>query len=370
VPANSPPRSFILVNANIDPSHVKQIPIPSDFITAIAISAAPAPDPLCIVNVYNPPNTDSAITDLEAWYHTSLHCRNTIWASDFNKHHPLWSGHSVPERCQRSDCERLLQLLLCYDLSLRLPAGTLTYQSDCHETWSTLDLVFCTQDALRKITTCSASPCSRLPGADHLPIHSTINTTVPTIPPVVRYNFKDTDWAKFRAELQRQLDDRHLTTHPLTTHQDLDNFINDLTTTIQLTTAAHVPKACPSPYAKRWWTPQLAELWHTYARASHAEFAARGTPGWHAAKTACKSARNIYTATLRRTKVQHWRTWLEDITEADIWHAGHYAAGDIRDSSMQTIPTLHAASHADPSVTQVYDTADKKSELLTMCRCT
>src|SRR6266481_6604503 len=90
---DNPPCSFILVNANIDPSQVKQIPVPSTLVTAIAISSNL--DPLCIFNIYNPPNTDLALDDLESWYHTTPLCCNIIWARDFNKHHPLWSGHTV-----------------------------------------------------------------------------------------------------------------------------------------------------------------------------------------------------------------------------------------------------------------------------------
>jgi hypothetical protein len=66
-----------------------------------------------------------------------------LWAGDFNKHHPMWAGTVYPGWCERSRMEWLLQLLASYDLELALPARTLTYESDIHYTWSTIDLVFC-----------------------------------------------------------------------------------------------------------------------------------------------------------------------------------------------------------------------------------
>ena len=97
---------------------------------SLTISAAP----LHLFNIYNPLNSDLALTDLNNWLSDSPCLNNTVWAGDFNKHHPLWSGHDAPDHCQHSNCDLLLQLLLHHDLALRLPPGTLMYQSDCHDT--------------------------------------------------------------------------------------------------------------------------------------------------------------------------------------------------------------------------------------------
>src|SRR6266481_5332676 len=183
------PRSLLLVNAQINPATIKQIPLCSSHVTSITLHTAP--HQLQIFNIYNPPNTDLAFTDLNAWLRNAPHCHHTIWAGDFNKHHPMWSGYNVPDCCQRSDTDTMLQLLLHCNLSLRLPPNTPTYQLDAHDTWSTLDLVFSTQDVAHAITKCQVLPDSCIPGADHLPVLTTVNTVLPTIPPVTRLNYKD-----------------------------------------------------------------------------------------------------------------------------------------------------------------------------------
>jgi len=71
-----------------------------------------------------------------------------------------------------------MRLIAESQLMLALPPGTLTYQSDSHGTWSTLDLVLCDQDAHSQILTCNASIEDRLPTADHLPIHTTLDISV------------------------------------------------------------------------------------------------------------------------------------------------------------------------------------------------
>ena len=141
---SGPPHSLLLVNTAIDPTAIKQIPVPSSLITAISLH--PETQPLQNFNIYNLPNSDLAFADLDAWLQVTPQCQCTVWAGDFNKDHPMWSGHNVPERCRCSNTESLLQLLLHCDLMLHLPPGMLTYHSDSRDTWSTLDLVFSMQD--------------------------------------------------------------------------------------------------------------------------------------------------------------------------------------------------------------------------------
>ena len=173
-----PPRSLILVSTNIDLSTIQQIPLPSDCVMAITFTPVPGVDPVHLFNIYNLPNSDEALTDLSNWLEGAPdHCRS-IWAGNFNKHHPMWSGRTVPKRCSCSNTEMLIQLLLQNDMSLRLPQGMLMYQSDSHGTWSTLDLVFSTQDVAGLIPSCYTGLNMRLPGTDHLPIYFTIDTQV------------------------------------------------------------------------------------------------------------------------------------------------------------------------------------------------
>ena len=83
------------------------------------------------------------------------------------------------------------------------------------------------------------------------------------------------------------------------------------------------------------------------------------------AKAICNGAHNEYTSTLHCMKVLHWKSWLESITEADIWHAGRFATSNIHDGSAPVIPYLYATSPSDPSATQEFSMAEDKCKLFT-----
>ena len=60
----------------------------------MAISITQANTNIDIYNIYNPPDTDMTLRHLQSWLstHPTRHDSSTIWAGDFNKHNPLWSG--------------------------------------------------------------------------------------------------------------------------------------------------------------------------------------------------------------------------------------------------------------------------------------
>ena len=158
------------------------------------------------------------------------------------------------------------------------------YQSDCHDTWSTLDLVFSTPNLLCSITKCQAMPGLRIPQANHLPICTTIDIAIPTTPAAAQFNYRAVDWPKYCSTLSNHIEAAQLSSDQPASPQELDTFIAGITTAIQRTTEKHMPKTHPSLYAKRWWTLELMKLRHIYARASRAEFHARDTDGWADAK--------------------------------------------------------------------------------------
>ena len=91
---------------------------------------------------------------------------------------------------------------------------------------------------------------------------------------------------------------------------------------------------------KCWWTLELSLFRRSYAKLSRIEYSARDMLMWAEARAKSAAACNKYTSTLRHTKALHWKSWLENITEDDIWKAGWMAQSQISDSSMMHIPTL------------------------------
>jgi Endonuclease-reverse transcriptase len=158
--AHMAPRSVIFINALLSLELYQQVKIPSNEITAVHFQNAHTS--LTLFNIYNPPESNMALKTLEEWLLSDNWMtlqpddQQMIWAGDFNKHNPLWSGPDFPHRTQQSDTELLVELLATYDLRLQLPEGTPTFQSNAHLTWSTLDLVFCTPDLQNLFLACDA----------------------------------------------------------------------------------------------------------------------------------------------------------------------------------------------------------------------
>ena len=178
-----------------------------------------------------------------------------IWVGEFNEHHPIWSGTDHPRCCHGNTADLLIQLIMQHNLALCSPYTTPTYQSDAHGTWSTLDLVLSTPDIEGHILSCLVDPTARLPGADHLPICTTLNLQPARATQPKCLNYKEVDWGDFSATLNNKLrladilPDAHITSL-----DTLEKYVEDLMWAIQDTTAIHIPIAKPSPYVKRWWT--------------------------------------------------------------------------------------------------------------------
>src|SRR6266481_6365853 len=98
-----------------------------------------------------------------------------------------------------------------YNTTLCSPRGTPTFRSDAHGTWSMLDLVFSTDDMEGLFMKCDVDHDSALPGADHLPVHSVIDTHFQRPERTKGRNFKEVDWADFTQLLCSQLQDNGVT---------------------------------------------------------------------------------------------------------------------------------------------------------------
>ena len=239
------PSSVILINANLGPHCFQQITIMSNSITAVKLTPNASSAPITIFNVYNPPNTNRALDILdEQLTAESAPPSCTIIEGNFNKHHPLWAGMAHPQRCTGDRAEKLTHIISQFDLTLLSPCGTPTYQSDAHGTWSTLDLVFCTADIEDQLLNCFVAHAERLPGADHLLVHFTVNVCPQRSAPTKRNNFKKVDWPAFTNTLSCQLQDDGITADAtIASATELDEYVRVITHAIQTAIKKHVPKS-------------------------------------------------------------------------------------------------------------------------------
>lgn len=90
-------------------------------------------------------------------------------------------------------------------MNLHLAPGMPTYQSDAWHTWSTLDLVFSSPELTDYIDICDAMLTERLPGTDHLPIHTIINLPLKVLDPAPKRNFRDVYWPDFIKSVEEAL---------------------------------------------------------------------------------------------------------------------------------------------------------------------
>ena len=168
-------RSVIYVSNDLPSDLYSQIVVNSLDLTAIKFTFSDFS--LSIFSIYNPPNTDLSIPPTRAALRDPMLLDTpSLLLGDFNMHHPLWAGPTVPQRTDRSDADALLQLLADFDLTLALPPGTPTCLSDAHQTWSTIDLVFASGNIADLIVECTTDHGH---GSDHQAINTTLNLDVP-----------------------------------------------------------------------------------------------------------------------------------------------------------------------------------------------
>ena len=61
------PSSVILINSNLGSHCFQQVPLATNLVTAVTYRPDESSMPITIFNVYNPPNTDHALTLLDEW---------------------------------------------------------------------------------------------------------------------------------------------------------------------------------------------------------------------------------------------------------------------------------------------------------------
>ncbi|KIJ43168.1 hypothetical protein M422DRAFT_253676 [Sphaerobolus stellatus SS14] len=196
---------------------------------------------------------------------------SNIWLGDFNKHHQLWTTPETSDRCWHSNTDLLLHLLADCGMSLSLPPATPTYKSDTHRSWSTIDLVFTNMNLGNRIISCTASHLDHILYADHLPIHTSLNTDILLAECELRHNYRKVNWEKFDAFLHTTLQTILPDTPDIipASPNVLDDFILKLMDSNRQAIQKHV--------AKRWWTLKLTLLWKEISKLSHLEFQARNT---------------------------------------------------------------------------------------------
>jgi hypothetical protein len=124
------------------------------------------------------------------------------------------------------------------------------------------------------------------------------------------------DWVEFHAALKVQL----ASLPPLEQMLDqaqLDESCETLSAAIQRTIQEQVPITEISPKSKRWWTKELTLL-RKWSNKLGRQSYKRKTDRTHRVHAEHAEVAKEYNRTLKSTKEQHWRSYLERAEDPDI----------------------------------------------------
>ena len=322
----------------------RQIDIASADIAAVLLFT---PSPTLAISVYIPPErgcegTRTLTQGLDAIReaHQRVQCEygdniDTLIVGDFNRHDQLWGGNQVATRNRQGEAEPIVLLMADWGLTSLLPRGIFTREEGPFR--STIDLVLASTDLSRRVTRCRIHPVEH--GSDHRAIETTFQCEAPpTLPPTARFSFREAPWA----DINRKLKDLETEVIDITDSSELDATVGRLTGRISAAIRQLVPVARPSPYGKRWWTPELTALRDTYTWARNRRTQARRYGVDSAAlEDTASYLRKQYHGAIRDAKRRHWKEFLDNTD--NIWKAARCLQPG--DHSMGIVPTLRLSEH-------------------------
>jgi hypothetical protein len=228
-----------------------------------------------------------------------------VMAADLNRHHILWGGAkawSSPER--RNEGNQIVDFIQEQGLQSMLKAGTITWEHQTARMNSTPDTVFASYGLANAVVRCDIHAVDH--GSDHKAIVLETSTQLDNYEERERKRlYYDADWEAIRVTFKQHLAARYTWTSLDTKHQ-LDQAAEELVALVNNTLKEMVPRAKPSPYAKRWWTKELSQLRHelTVLRNQVTTLRRRGQDTTHA-RLLVHQARKTYFDKMDHQKATH-----------------------------------------------------------------
>ena len=286
-----------------------------------------------------------------------------IWLGDFNRHNPWWEDASNSRLFTNTNLEKaqiLIDLLTEHNMDLALPPAIpmILNRLNSRGARTRPDNVSISEDISNWVTVCDTLPDHMPPRADHFPIITHISFLTITATKERPWNFKATDWDRFKEALGGRLEDVPANEH-LQDEVQIDAALHRVETAILDTMTEIVPKSNPTPYSKRWWTKDLDKA-RKLARTN--ALVARKFMQFprHSSHEKARRARNDYNALIDKFKRQHWENWLENISDKTLWDAHRFILAPVTDGSKTRIPTLKVTDELG-EVQEIFDNEGKSS---------
>ncbi|PSR73744.1 hypothetical protein PHLCEN_2v10434 [Hermanssonia centrifuga] len=371
-------RSVILVNKRISTNDWDEVDCDSTDVTVIRLRTPSGP--LYIFNIYNDQTHDRTIGKLigkmvaiereetergigEGANRTSQ-IAHIIWAGDFNRHHSFWERAENTHLLSRSyldAAEPLVTALATFDLIQVLPPEIPTLQANATGNLTRPDNVFASPGLAERLISCDAHPALRPPNTDHFPIHSNFDVSLTAAQEIPGWNWRKVEEAEFYLALDEAVESRHIRKRRIKTREEFDQVLEQLTDALVEAREKTVPKRKPSPFAKRWWTADLAKTRFRVKRLARDSYRKRKEPH-NLIHVEYKKARNEYGERIRKAKKEHWEAFLEDVDGESIWNFSSYAASEHTDGGRTRIPQLR--STGTHGRTKLSKSNDEKSKAL------
>ncbi|SCV61221.1 uncharacterized protein FFFS_15790 [Fusarium fujikuroi] len=344
-----PIRSVLWIRSDLK---AEQVAIPSADLTG-AILRWPDREVL-VVSVYVAGQDECALHTAMRQLHTTIASfrsgtgkrADMVLAGDFNRHDQLWGGDEVTGRRQ-GEAGPIIDLMDEHGLISLSPRGTKTWEGPDSE--STIDLMLASTELADEMVHCGIHPTEH--GSDHRAIRTEFDLATPERTVDTRLLFKNAPWNAIRERVRDKL-------APLPWEGGVQTQRDRLMGVVLNAIDEVVPRAKPSPYAKRWWTTDLTKLrrthtfWRNLARARR-----RAGQRTDSLEDRAKEAAKEYHDAIRRQKRAHWEDFLADWT--NIWQGAKYLKPRDESTGGDKVPAL---KRADGTTTQ--DKAEQAQEML------
>ena len=210
---NTIDRSVLLINMALDVNRWAHIPV-EDSNNVSAIQLHTPKGHTTIFNLYVDCNHSEALVATCHTIHSNRQrilgrqSNSVVWCGDFNCHHAMWDeerNHHLFTVSAMAAANKLISHLAEFHLTMMLPKGLPTLQAMRTKNWMRVDNVFMTEDLAELLICCDTAPSLQGPGTDHIPIHTVIDTGIPSTALKPYQNYQTVDWKAFREELTVQL---------------------------------------------------------------------------------------------------------------------------------------------------------------------
>ncbi|GBE90127.1 RNA-directed DNA polymerase from mobile element jockey [Sparassis crispa] len=231
----------------------------------------------------------------------------------------------------------LLDNIAAFDLTMLLTHGTPTLEASLTKNHMRPDNIFASPDVASQLLSCDTIPTLHPPFTNHIPISLTLDVSTHTTQDVPHRNFREVDWEDFC--LKRNLSSRMLGEGEISTPEQFNTVLKNLTGAITATIEDKVPLSKPTPFTKRWWSKDLTKSWKRVQRLARTSYKFRHIAD-HSSHMEYRRTRNRYGEEIKTAKQDHWEVWLESADPDSIWTINRFTSAGPTDGSRPRVPPL------------------------------